>query len=289
MKKKISIGFLGYGTRALDALMEHDGFEVKCFIAPVSRLCADVYDARKRYPDIPFYLAKNNNELAEIFDGIDDVECFLMNACPIILKDFVLEKMDVYNIHPGDIKYNRGHQPHQWTVYLGESESEIVCHQVSPGIDEGKVIGMIKKDIPKDYDALQVLDLLEDQIPLLLDRLYDHIVNNAPILEDIEGGGYRNILTHRDYQIHPENITQDGFKEDMLRKIRTRVMNHGAFFRYGDEMIYVDKFLFEEEGSQEREVSFHGSVVFLEGGGKRYVLNLNRRIPLIKFDDQDNL
>ena len=50
--ERIRIGFLGYGTRALDALMEHDGFEVKYFLAPVSRLCEDVYNARKRYPGI---------------------------------------------------------------------------------------------------------------------------------------------------------------------------------------------------------------------------------------------
>ena len=279
MSEKIKIGFLGYGTRALDALMEHEGFRVEYFIAPLSRLCADVYDARHRYPDIPFYIAKNNDDLVRIFDKCDKADVFLMNACPIILRDYVIEKKQIYNIHPGNLHNNRGHQPHQWTVLLGEKESEIVCHTVTPGIDEGEIVGRVKKDIPEDLDALEVLDLLEDQVPLLLDALYSHIVEGTPCIETITGGEYRPVLTFDDYEIKPEKISDPGFKEDMLRKIRARVMNHGAFFYHGQEMVYVDRLLYDEPGPNQLSVAFHGSCVFIEGAGKRYVLNLRRRIP----------
>ncbi len=279
--KKVNIGFLGYGTRALDALMEHEGFEVKYFLAPVGRLCEDVYIARKKYPQIPFYYVKNNDELARLFDKCKDADIFLMNACPIILRDFVIEKKQVYNIHPGDLRYNRGHQPHQWTVLLGEKESEIVCHTVTPGIDEGEIVDFVKMPIPPDYDALQVLDLLEDQVPKLLDSLYAHIVEGAPCKEQVMGGEYRQMLTFSDYEIHPEEISDPGFKADMIKKMGARVMNHGAFFYHGQEMVYVDKLLYEEPGGHQLSIAFHGSCVFLEGGGKRYVLNLRRRIPRV--------
>ncbi|GEM_PF-2635900 len=279
--EKIKIGFLGYGTRALDALMEHEGFDVRYFLAPLSRLNEDVYEARKKYPDIPFYYVKNNDELSRVFDKCDETDIFLMNACPIILRDYVIAKKKVFNIHPGDLHYNRGHQPHQWTVLLGEKESEIVCHTVTPGIDEGELVDFVRVPIPADYDALQVLDLLEDQVPKLLDSLYAHIMEGVPCKENIMGGEYRQILTYEDYEIHPDQIAKPGFKEDMLRKIRARIMNHGAFFYHGQEMVYVDKLLYEEPGGHNLSIAFHGSCVFLEGSGKRYVLKVRRRIPKI--------
>lgn len=275
--EKINIGFLGYGTRALDALMADERFDVKYFVAPLTRVDEYVYKARKDYPDIPFFYVRNNNELSALFDKLNDADVFLMNACPIILNEEVIGKKEIYNIHPGDLNYNRGHQPHQWTVLLGEKESKIVCHTVTPGIDEGKLIGFVKKEIPSDYDALQVLDLLEDQVPLLLDALYKHITEGTPPIADLSGGQYRHVLEHEDYRIYPEKIAEDGFYEDMSRKIRARVMNHGAYFIHAGNRIYVDKILYEEEGANEPKVSVYKSVAFIEGKGKRYVLRLNHK------------
>ena len=282
--KTIRVGFLGYGTRALDALMEHDGFEVRLFVAPQSRLCSDVYDARIKYPDIDFIIARNNEDLAGIFDRYSgEVDCFLMNACPIILNRDVLNIIPVYNIHPGDLSINRGHQPHLWTVLLGEKNSEIVLHSVTPNIDEGDIIAMYRCDVTEDMDSLDVLDLLEDHIPDLLDGLYDHIVNNAPPLDHVVGGDYRRVMVHSDYEFKAGDIDKPGFKEDVLRKIRARAMHHGAFFMNGDQRIYVDRLLFDEsidpvsDDPSDVRVSIHGTVVFIEKGDRRFVFNVNKK------------
>ena len=96
---KISVGFLGYGTRALDALMQHPHFSVKFFIAPESRLCEDVYQAHERYSELPYHVVRNNQDLAEVLAGYrNEVTCLVMNACPIILKENVLNILPVYNI-----------------------------------------------------------------------------------------------------------------------------------------------------------------------------------------------
>ena len=60
----IEIGFLGYGTRALDALMADSRFRVKYFFVPRSRLCEDVYEAEKKYKDfLEFKIINNKAEL----------------------------------------------------------------------------------------------------------------------------------------------------------------------------------------------------------------------------------
>lgn len=281
---RIKVGFLGYGTRALEALMAHGGFEVKHFIAPISRLCEDVYTAKRRYPDLNFAVVRNNEELLAAFLEAKGIDCFVMNACPIILKENVLAAMPVYNIHPGSLRYNRGHQPHLWTVLLGEPESEIVLHKVSAGIDEGAVIGRQVCAIGEEMDALSVLDCLEDRIPELLDSLYEHITQGRPPLCVETGGTYRRVMVHSDYEFSLKNLNnmdRDLFLADALRKIRARSMHHGAFFVHNGERVYVDRLLDDESVPLSKEksvsVSFHGSVVFIEYGGRRLVFRVNKR------------
>ena len=280
---KINVGFLGYGTRALDALMAHDGFEVKCFIAPMSRLCEDVYTAKRRYPALDFAIVRNNEELLAALREMRGIDCFVMNACPIILREDVLAAIPVYNIHPGSLRRNRGHQPHLWTVLLGEPESEIVLHTVTAGIDEGAVIGREVCSIGEDMDALSVLNCLEDRIPALLDSLYEHITQGRPPLSVESGGIYRRVMVHSDYEFSLNdlnNMDRELFLADVLRKIRARSMHHGAFFVHNEERIYVDRLLDDESVPLSEEsvsFSFHGSVVFIEHGGRRLVFHVNKR------------
>lgn len=278
--KKVKIGFLGYGTRALDALMAHPNFEVRYFFAPEARLCQDVYDAAKRYEDkLSLVIVKNNADLREKFAQCQDISCFLMNACPIILKEDTLEEMPVFNIHPGDLRNNRGHQPHLWTILLGEKESRIVLHTVTPEIDEGKIICSRKLSVSKEDDAETLLNRLEDEIPYLLNGLYDYLCNDAAPEGEIYGGTYRNIMTYQDYEIDYADVRKPDFLEDISRKIRARAMHHGAFFLWEGKRIYVDKFLgvSETKDTGKMEVKMQeGNNVYVKVDGKCFCFRLNR-------------
>ena len=87
MAGQLKVGFLGYGTRGLDALMTHPDFQVNYFFAPRTRICQDVRDARERYRGrFQYAEVENNRDLAARFAQARDVDCFVMNACPIILN-----------------------------------------------------------------------------------------------------------------------------------------------------------------------------------------------------------
>ncbi len=237
--KKIDIGFLGYGTRALDALMADDRYNVKYFLTPGSRLCDEVYEAADKYKDrVDMEIISTKRELTERMAQINDVACFLMNACPFILTDEILDHMDVYNIHPGSLLTNRGHQPHLWTVLLDERETEICLHKVSAEIDLGYVIEDIKINLTGKENSLEVLNKAEDKIPLLLDGLYDYLTGKRDVRFYVKDGIYRNIMDYSDYEIKQEDTL-----EDIDRKIRTRYMHNGAFFIKEGKRIYVDKIL----------------------------------------------
>lgn len=241
MAEQLKVGFLGYGTRGLDALMEHPDFQVNYFFAPRARLCQDICDARARYRGRFRYAeVENNRDLAARFAQIRDVDCFVMNACPIILKQEVLDQMDVFNIHPGNLENNRGHHPHLWTVLLGEKSSRITLHAVNCRIDDGVVIKSVEEDISPEDSAGDVLNKLEDHIPELLTALYAYRTGSVTAPERvIHGGGYRRPMTYGDYEIRPD--TDDAAMAK--RKILARSMHHGAFVTEGGVRYYVDRML----------------------------------------------
>ena len=244
---KIKIGFYGYGTRALDALMEHPDFQVLHFLTPASRLCDDVFEAEQRYRDyFPMVTVANRRELTEKIAGIHDVSCFLMNASPIILDKAVLEKIDFYNIHPGSLKSNRGHHPHLWSVLLDEKETEICLHKVTEKIDLGLVIGRVPVPLLPDDTSFTLLNRAEDQIPALLTALAAYLRGECEAIDMIREGGYRRQMTYEDYCF---NLDKDTLS-DMDRKIRARAMHSGGFFDMGDRRVYADKILAGFDGKQ---------------------------------------
>lgn len=245
--EKIKIGFYGYGTRALDALMEHPDFEVRHFLTPASRLCPEVYEAERRYrKEIPMVAVKNRRELAERIGAVTDVSCFLMNASPIILDEAILSRMHFYNIHPGSLSNNRGHHPHLWSILLDEKETEINLHRVTPEIDLGEVIETVRVPVLPDDTSLTLLNRAEDQIPKLLDTLAAYLRGECGGKGVVREGGYRRMMVYGDYRFDPEHDTL----WDMDRKIRARAMHSGGFFEVGDRRIYTDRIISQSDGKE---------------------------------------
>lgn len=240
MSGKIPIGFFGYGTRALDALMHHPAFDVKYNWAPEKRLCSDVYEAAERYKEkISLQIIKDRNDLLAQLKKVNDVRCFLMNASPIILTKPILEVMDFYNIHPGSLVDNRGHHPHLWSILLDESETQINLHSVTPEIDLGNLISSITLPVRKEDTSFTLLNRMEDHIGELLTDLAQYLSGQRMELGCIEAGTYRRKMVYEDYQINPKTDTLS----DMDRKIRTRAMHSGAFFVQEGRRYYVNQIL----------------------------------------------
>lgn len=241
---------MGYGTRALDALMVHPDFKVAYFWTPQSRLCDDVWKAAKRWQDqVSLTIIKNRDDLLEHVKAVDDVRCFVMNASPIILTEPILERMDFFNIHPGNLAGNRGHHPHLWSILLDEKETQINLHTVTPQIDLGKIIDSITVPVLPDDTSLRLLNRAEDHIGELLTTLAKYLRGECREKSVITSGGYRRKMTYEDYRIRPESDTV----KDMDRKIRTRAMHSGAFFALDGKRYYVNRILDQPEHDTENK------------------------------------
>ncbi len=273
--KKIDVGFLGYGTRAIDALMADDRFNVKYFLAPRSRLCSDVLEAAEKYKArVTLEIIDTKRELSDRIKSINDVRCFVMNACPFILTDEILSHMDFYNIHPGDLRTNRGHQPHLWSVLLGERKTRICLHKVNSQIDLGEIIEDAEVELEGKENAAEVLNMAEDMIPFLLDGLYRYLMGEKGIKYTVRQGDYRPTMTFSDYEITPSDSPSD-----IDRKIRARAMHSGAFFLCENKRLYVNRII-SAEASSEESLSFDGKYVIYCHSGFKLTLAFKKATDL---------
>ena len=215
-------------------------------------MCNEVREAGERYSDqFPMEVIHSKQELITRFEQIiqeGKVECFLINACPYIIPESLIQRFDFYNIHPGSLHNNRGHQPHSWSVLLDEKETKIVLYKISAGIDEGKVVAEKNIEVMPQDDEGTLLNRTESYIPELLARLYDHIETNTPFLYLAYNGEYRVNMVREDYCFH---LGMEPF-EMLDRKIRSRKLHSGAciYDEKGKRWIYVNEILSKEYNAE---------------------------------------
>jgi methionyl-tRNA formyltransferase len=75
-----------------------------------------------------------------------------------IIKEWFIRKCGrIINLHNGPLPKYRGVSPINWALKNGESEHGLTIHEITPGIDDGAIIGQLKYSIYPDFD--EVIDV----------------------------------------------------------------------------------------------------------------------------------
>ncbi len=109
--------------------------------------------------------------------GIDlVVSCFYDR---ILGAAFIARQKRVINLHNGPLPKYRGVNPINWALKNGEREHGVTIHEITPGIDDGPILGQMRYPIDPERDEVRdvyarALDfgwlLFEDVIPRI-DRI----------------------------------------------------------------------------------------------------------------------
>ena len=75
-----------------------------------------------------------------------------------IIKDWFIRKCHrILNLHNGPLPRYRGVSPINWALKNGENEHGVTIHEITPGIDDGPIVGQIKYSIYPEFD--EVIDV----------------------------------------------------------------------------------------------------------------------------------
>jgi methionyl-tRNA formyltransferase len=97
----------------------------------------------------------------------------------IIKKDFIDSCKKIINLHNAPLPKYRGVSPINWALKNNEQEHGVTIHEISPGIDDGRIIGQVKYSIYPEFD--EVKDVLQRSV----EYGYSLFKSTMPILDQI--------------------------------------------------------------------------------------------------------
>lgn len=227
------IGYIGFSEEIVRLLLESEYFHLSTVVWEGGRPISKLFLEKLRQKKITFYTVSQKEQ---IITCMKESKCkqFIMYKFRFILPLEVVREYEVFNLHPGDLRMNRGATPVIWTILLGETTTCMSLYRVSEKIDCGILISEATVDVTVEDDSNSVQTKLEDQIPDLLKKLHLYL-NGETVGTLVEDGVYRRRVQERDYTI---NLNSDTL-EMMSAKIRSQALYKGAVLNIGDKKFFI--------------------------------------------------
>ncbi len=127
------------------------------------------------------YLKSGNYNDIENLDSIDLIISIFYGA--IIKENFINKCKNIINLHNAPLPKYRGVRPINWALKNNETEHGVTIHKITPGIDDGPILGKLTYPIYPEIE--EVIDVYKKSLEygwlLFIDVMskYDYIINNT--------------------------------------------------------------------------------------------------------------
>lgn len=228
--------YFGYSDNMVKAIADSKDFQLMGVIG-------QKHKADKTFSDkvidmgIPYSEAETSYDLQKQLDLWNiNPDAIIMFKFGIIVSPFLINKYNIFNVHPGNLKTNRGATPVNWSILLGEKNTCLSLHKINEKIDQGELIKEFFVDIEEKDSPSILQSKLETKLDSVLLTLNDYLNGNIKTTP-INGGIYRKRLIKSDYTI---NLNADT-KEEIKGKINSQRDFKGAvLIENGTEHYIVD-------------------------------------------------
>lgn len=111
-----------------------------------------------------------------------------------IIKAWFIDKCkQIINLHNGPLPRYRGVSPINWALKNGEREHGVTIHEITPGIDDGPIVGQVKYSIYPELD--EVVDVYKRSLEYgwtLFQQTIPHLERIEPRPQDESQATYYN-------------------------------------------------------------------------------------------------
>ena len=158
--------------------------------------------------NIEYIKSGNYREIPEINNENYKIDLVFSVFYDKIIKDFFIKKCDkILNLHNAYLPKYRGVSPINWALKNNENTHGITIHEISPGIDDGRIISQISYSIYPDFDEVRDVyirsleygwTLFNQTIPILdkiIPKIQDESQATYYSLKDSEKLGNRSNFT----------------------------------------------------------------------------------------------
>lgn len=241
MKKKINIGYIGFSPRIVQDILKSEIFDLSCILCEKK---GERQDGRRQalfqiasHTKIPYYEFENNSELSQIIrDRKNIVEQYLIYECNTIIREEIINSVSIYNLHPGDLRTNRGCNPIHWSILEGIGSTCMSLYKITPKIDLGIVVAVFPVNISQEDTYSSLKERLESGVCTLLTKLYQYIKGELLDCEVIREGIYKRKICSSDYTL---DLSKDSLMQ-ISAKIRSQSAYEGAVLNINETTYRVN-------------------------------------------------
>lgn len=232
--KKIDISYMGFSSEIIYELLNSKLYELKAVAIEKNRLLSkDIINLLNK-KKIPVYTINSKKDLCNLKQWFT-CDTILIYKFGLILPNAIVDQFKVFNIHPGDLKTNRGAHPISWTILLDEVETCLSLYKLYRGIDLGLLIKKFVVYVDRNDDTICIEKRLNSGLKEIIESLYQYLEGKIDG-EWINRGDYRRKVNEDDYTIKIEIDTFD----DIDCKIRSQKAYKGAVLNIDGFKLYVN-------------------------------------------------
>lgn len=112
---------------------------------------------------VPTVASGHYKDLPQLSTGDGKIDLVVSVFYDKIIKAWFIERTRrIINLHNGPLPRYRGVSPINWALKNEEHEHGVTIHEITPGIDDGPIIGQIKYSIYPEFD--EVIDVYRRSI-----------------------------------------------------------------------------------------------------------------------------
>ena len=246
--KKVAL-FSNSGKLA-EALFYSSFFELKAVVCEEGKITNDLLNF-SYLRGVPILNANNRKDLIEIIIK-NKFELAIMCGFGIILDDKILNKIDVYNVHPGELPKYKGRHPTFFATINGEKTINFTLHKVVTEIDSGEIIDEVTMDYYYWLNETDIKNFLFKAFKLLINKLELFLLGKVNTKIN-EGGNYFKPVTIKDKTLDPNLPAQH-----LLNIIRALSLHGGGILMYNGIEYFVER---ASISKYQGEFHFEGKIV----------------------------
>jgi methionyl-tRNA formyltransferase len=130
---------------------------------------------------VPLVESGHYRDLQQLHTGDGRIDLAVSVFYDKIIRDWFIQSCRrIINLHNGPLPKYRGVSPINWALKNGEPEHGVTIHEITPGIDDGPIIGQVRYSIYPEFD--EVIDVYRRS----LEYGWTLFQQTAPMLDRIQ-------------------------------------------------------------------------------------------------------
>jgi len=264
-----SITFTGSNTSILEYLARREDIHLSCcFFHKRSGDPSSFVTLCKVY-DLPYKIISSNKAILSALETSGDVTLGISAGFEILSRAvYQWPKRGFVNIHSSYLPFYKGANPFYYQLLNNEKEGGVSIHQVTKGVDGGRIFCREKYPIYFEDDIFILIKRANRLAIQLLDEYLARILKGE--LDGIEnvGGSYFPPVRKKQF------IDLKMLPLQIYNLVRSQTIYGGCYLKFEDEILCVEKVLIRNKISDCSDIDW---------GAPPIVIGLNDEYDLILY------